>query len=341
MRRPIARPTLGVNTRPPVPAAKVVSAFSPPMLRPASFVIGITRSDTSRRRPAARLPAPDEKFGAGGVAAVGHHDHHVPAFAIHVARGEPERIVQRRSALAFQPSRLRSICCDAARVGRPLHHLPIEAVQRGAVVRIAFAATAPCRNGSPNRSRISAPYARGAAGIHQHGDRQRLLGVALENRDLLFHAVVVDREISLLRDPSSRRALSILHRHQQAHQRTFVRKTASCAQRGAEQAPTSAAAECGGSALSTIGPTRPRPRLRHPRNVLSSRSAPVRFRRLIPSSAASNAGLRCGAVTTIGDAGLPNLHAAQAVHHGDAADGMRSARSRAPISAITLIAIGS
>ncbi len=33
---------LGVNTRPPVPAASVVSAFSPPMLRPALLVIGIT-----------------------------------------------------------------------------------------------------------------------------------------------------------------------------------------------------------------------------------------------------------------------------------------------------------
>ena len=42
----------------------------------------------------------------------------------------------------------------------------------------------------------------------------------------------------------------------------------------------------------------------------------------MPSSAASNAGLRCGAGHHHDDAGLTDLHRAQPVHHGDAADGV-------------------
>ena len=52
----------------------------------------------------------------------------------------------------------------------------------------------------------------------------------------------------------------------------------------------------------------------------------------MPSSAASNAGLRCGAaVTTIATLGLADLHASQAVDHSDAPDGVRCRDARAEV----------
>src|SRR5260370_33820848 len=107
---------------------------------------------------------------AGGVAAVGDQHHDVPALAALQFTGcQINSVIKRRAAFGFELLQALIECGEAPRVIADESNLPIEAVQRSSIVRVAL--EYKCSEEFAHRVELIAQLnAGGAAGIHQHSD---------------------------------------------------------------------------------------------------------------------------------------------------------------------------
>ena len=138
---------------------------------------------------------------------------------------------------------------------------------------------------------------------------------------------------SLLLERADQIALRVLHVHQQAHQLTSTLKLGGLRSDGGRgQASDQAATRFHACALTTESSHSPSTHTSPSTKYSFFHTGTSRFRRLMPSSAASNAGLRCGAVDHHRHAGLADLDAAQPVHHARCGRSEMRAAISPPIS---------
>src|SRR5579863_3777648 len=191
---------------------------------------------------------------------------------------------------------------DAAREGIEQSHLPVEGVQRHGVVRIALlhqGAQKLCNR----RGFIAQILAGGRAGVDQERNGKGLRGLMLEHANVLHHAVILDGEIGAVEqaDQVSSRGF---HRDQQTHQanidfeRRLLRAEGGHAEKQREVSQCPWRFHKMGRALTTESSHSPSTQTSPSTKYSFFQTGTRRFSRLMPSSAASNAGLRCGAVTT-------------------------------------------
>ncbi len=131
---------------------------------------------------------------------------------------------------------------EVARVGLLFADFPVEGVEGGAIVGIAFAQ----EGAKETRGGIGFVFellGGGAAGVHHEDHGKGLLGLVLEDRDLLFDAVIVDFKC-VLAEGADRLSGLVLYGGDDAHQIDagaknggLLRQQRSGAEQGREPAP--------------------------------------------------------------------------------------------------------